>query len=62
MGPTLILEKATVASGESLMTSAGTPLVVAHVPRATPGCAGGALAAAGRGQRVRACARGRVKE
>lgn len=45
MGPTEILEKATVASGESLMTSAGTPEVVAQVPRATPGCAGGALAA-----------------
>ena len=45
MGPTLILEKATVASGEFLMTSSGTPLVVAHVPRATPGCAGGASAA-----------------
>ena len=49
MGPTLILEKATVASGELLITSSGTPEVVAQVPRATPGWEGGAVAVVGGG-------------
>lgn len=37
MSPKRMLLNTTVASGCSEMTSSGTPVVVAHVPRATPG-------------------------